>query len=221
MALEAFLEHAGLPAEYGSHLREFGVERVDDLMELSATGLQGMGIPDISGQVAAAHKTYVPESPAAPPADDGDIKAKLAAILAPGGGPRRQENNRKQENKPAAEAKMEHATLNRATAPGRRKPTAKRSAMRDKPPADSLLDSLGPAPLTAHAHPRSSLRGSLTGTDTPRSQASKLSAWLAAAMLEEIEPLLVVCRRFSLRIAEPQPEQHTRPSCAGKRRAAA
>ena len=69
-ALEAFLQHAGLPAEYGGHLREFGVERVDDLMELSATGLQGMGIPDISGQVAAAHKTYVPDStPAAAPID--------------------------------------------------------------------------------------------------------------------------------------------------------
>ena len=90
-------------------------------------------------------------------------------------------------------AKMEHATLGRAAGPGgahkpRTKKTAAAASLPDVDVSVALEPTLALEPMTK---PLGGLRASMHVADTPRSQASKLSAWLAAAGLEEIEPLLV------------------------------
>lgn len=83
----------------------------------------------------------------------------------------------------AAEASIEHVSLTRAAGPakGRRPATRKKAGVLSQPdvlPFDMLMEPSAPA------------RAGLS-EDMPNSMASRLSAWLAAVGLEEIEPMLI------------------------------
>lgn len=207
--LEAFLEHADLPTSYAETLREFGVERVDDLKSLSAEDMKEFGLPDeVRDRVSAAAKTYRPDNSrfsqvrfvAADDEDDdaggggGDIKAKLNALMAgspPGGGmPGMGGRPPKAAPKKEKEATMEHLQLDRVSAKPARRPKSKKTRTAEeleKKASQDEFDPLDIKPLSTGT----SRMSAYAAAETPRSQASKLSAWLAAAGLEEIEPTLV------------------------------
>ena len=204
--LHDFLELANL-IEFEATLRhEAGIDRVDELKAMASGDLVGLGLPeDAAERVAEAAKTFVPGCLSMRDDDDGDIKSRLNALLvggpaSPGVGGRPPHPKKAPEpvvqpvvpNK-AAEPAIEHAALSRAAGPTKKRPSTrpKKSAVLSEPekaPLEALLELPAAAALSAAP---SAGGGAPAGADTPRTQGSKLSAWLAAVGLEEAEPLLV------------------------------